>query len=169
MGGPPYMNNPMMRPNPSVMASPDAMNLSSVDVYRQKHDVTATGHQPSAINVQIYRLIKEWATWDIARRVVFAFFGIFVGTKENPEFLQDVPSKLDKNSKIIVACSYKGTMKSSSEYYPMLWYYSSNVVNWIILTNTLSRLEGQIGFIQLCIFSIDLENFAENIEGVKSD
>lgn len=42
MGGPPYMNNPMMRPNPSVMASPDAMSLSSVDVYRQKHDVTAT-------------------------------------------------------------------------------------------------------------------------------
>ncbi|KAI3505979.1 hypothetical protein L1887_28332 [Cichorium endivia] len=43
MGGPPFMNNAMMRPNPSVMASPDAMNLSSVDVYRQKHDVSATG------------------------------------------------------------------------------------------------------------------------------
>lgn len=41
-GGPPYMNNPMMRANPAVMASPDSMNLSSVDVYRQKHDVTAT-------------------------------------------------------------------------------------------------------------------------------
>lgn len=42
-GGPPFQNNAMMRPNPAVMASPDAMNLSSVDVYRQKHDVTATG------------------------------------------------------------------------------------------------------------------------------
>ncbi|KAK1407762.1 hypothetical protein QVD17_39388 [Tagetes erecta] len=42
-GGPPFMNNAMMRANPSVMASPDAMALSSVDMYRQKHDVTATG------------------------------------------------------------------------------------------------------------------------------
>lgn len=42
-GPPPYMNNAMMMPNPAVMASPDAMNLSSVDIYRQKHDVTATG------------------------------------------------------------------------------------------------------------------------------
>ncbi|KAI7744953.1 hypothetical protein M8C21_027074, partial [Ambrosia artemisiifolia] len=42
-GGPPFMNNAMMRANPAVMVSPDAMNLSSVDMYRQKHDVTATG------------------------------------------------------------------------------------------------------------------------------
>ncbi|KAD4385176.1 hypothetical protein E3N88_25344 [Mikania micrantha] len=42
-GAPPFMNNAMMRANPAVMASPDAMSLSSVDIYRQKHDVTATG------------------------------------------------------------------------------------------------------------------------------
>lgn len=41
-GGPPFMNNTMMRANPAVMASPDALALSSVDMYRQKHDVTAT-------------------------------------------------------------------------------------------------------------------------------
>lgn len=69
------------------------------------------GHPPGAINVQIYRLIKEWTAWDITRRVAFAFFGIFAGTEENPEFLKDVASKLDKNSKIIVACSSGGTMK----------------------------------------------------------
>ncbi|KAI7735860.1 hypothetical protein M8C21_014163, partial [Ambrosia artemisiifolia] len=69
------------------------------------------GHPPGAINVQIYRLIKEWTAWDIARRVAFAFFGIFAGTEENPEFLESVESKLDKNSKIIVACSSGGTMK----------------------------------------------------------
>ncbi|KAI3818043.1 hypothetical protein L1987_11845 [Smallanthus sonchifolius] len=68
-------------------------------------------HPPGAINVQIYRLIKEWTAWDIARRAAFAFFGIFAGTEENPEFLQSVESKLDKNSKIIVACSSGGTMK----------------------------------------------------------
>lgn len=70
-------------------------------------------HPPGAINVQIYRLIKEWTAWDIARRAAFAFFGIFSGTEENPEFLQDVESRLDKDAKIIVACSSGGTMRPS--------------------------------------------------------
>ncbi|GAV82817.1 Rhodanese domain-containing protein [Cephalotus follicularis] len=68
-------------------------------------------HPPGAINVQIYRLIKEWTAWDIARRAAFAFFGIFAGTEENPEFIQSVESKLSKDAKIIVACSAGGTMK----------------------------------------------------------
>lgn len=46
------------------------------------------GHPPGAINVQVYRLIKEWTAWDIARRAAFAFFGIFSGTEENPNFIQ---------------------------------------------------------------------------------
>ncbi|CAN1812855.1 Rhodanese-like domain-containing protein 14, chloroplastic [Linum perenne] len=49
-------------------------------------------HVPGAINVQIYRLIKEWTAWDIAR---------------------PMESKLGKDSKIIVACSAGGTMKPS--------------------------------------------------------
>ncbi|XP_050385634.1 rhodanese-like domain-containing protein 14, chloroplastic [Argentina anserina] len=68
-------------------------------------------HPPNAVNVQIYRLIKEWTAWDIARRAAFAFFGIFAGTEENPEFIQTVESKLDKNAKIIVACAAGGTMR----------------------------------------------------------
>ncbi|KAF3432773.1 hypothetical protein FNV43_RR23875 [Rhamnella rubrinervis] len=68
-------------------------------------------HPPGAINVQIYRLIKEWTAWDIARRAAFAFFGIFAGTEENPEFIPSVKSKLNKDAKIIVACSAGGTMK----------------------------------------------------------
>lgn len=70
-------------------------------------------HPPSAVNVQVYRLIKEWTAWDIARRAAFAFFGIFQGTEENPDFIQSVESKLSKNAKIIVACSAGGTMKPS--------------------------------------------------------
>ncbi|KAL0317962.1 UNVERIFIED_CONTAM: Rhodanese-like domain-containing protein 14, chloroplastic [Sesamum angustifolium] len=54
-------------------------------------------HPAGAINVQIYRLIKEWTAWDIARRAAFAFFG--------------VESKLPKDAKIIVACSAGGTTK----------------------------------------------------------
>ncbi|KAK9665206.1 hypothetical protein RND81_14G097500 [Saponaria officinalis] len=71
------------------------------------------GHPPGAVNVQIYRLIKEWTAWDIARRAAFAFFGIFSGTEENPNFIQEAESKLDKNAKIIVACSAGGTMRPS--------------------------------------------------------
>ncbi|XP_021275600.1 rhodanese-like domain-containing protein 14, chloroplastic [Herrania umbratica] len=68
-------------------------------------------HPPGAINVQIYRLIKEWTAWDIARRAAFALFGIFSGTEENPEFMQSVESKFDKDAKIIVACTSGGTVK----------------------------------------------------------
>ncbi|XP_030549172.1 rhodanese-like domain-containing protein 14, chloroplastic [Rhodamnia argentea] len=70
-------------------------------------------HPPGAINVQIYRLIKEWTAWDIARRAAFAFFGIFAGTEENPDFITTVESKIGKDAKIIVACSAGGTMKPS--------------------------------------------------------
>ncbi|RAL39797.1 hypothetical protein DM860_012998 [Cuscuta australis] len=70
-------------------------------------------HPPGAINVQMYRLIKEWRAWDIARRAAFAFFGIFQGTEENPYFLQTVASKVDKNAKIIVACTSGGTLRPS--------------------------------------------------------
>ncbi|EPS69485.1 hypothetical protein M569_05283 [Genlisea aurea] len=71
------------------------------------------GHPVGAVNVQIYRLIKEWTAWDIARRAAFAFFGIFSGTEENPDFLQSVESKFPKDTKIIVACSSGGTMRPS--------------------------------------------------------
>ncbi|KAI5016780.1 hypothetical protein ZWY2020_006631, partial [Hordeum vulgare] len=68
-------------------------------------------HPPGVVNVQIYILIKEWTACDIARRAAFAFFGIFAGIKENPEFIKSVEEKLNKDSKIIVACSAGGTMK----------------------------------------------------------
>ncbi|KMZ69244.1 Senescence-associated protein DIN1 [Zostera marina] len=70
-------------------------------------------HPEDAINVQLYRLIKEWTAWDIARRVAFAFFGIFSGTEENPDFIQLVESKVDKEAKLIVACTSGGTMRPS--------------------------------------------------------
>ncbi|KAG0497808.1 hypothetical protein HPP92_002499 [Vanilla planifolia] len=66
-----------------------------------------------ALRPTLKRLIKEWTPWDIARRAAFLFFGIISGTEENPEFLQMVESKLEKDAKIIVACSSGGTMRPS--------------------------------------------------------
>lgn len=58
-------------------------------------------HPPGAINVQIYRLIKEWTAWDIARRAAFAFFGIFSGTEENPEFMKSKAQLLNKSIRTV--------------------------------------------------------------------
>lgn len=74
----------------------------------------AEAHAAGAVNAQLYRLIKEWTPWDIARRAGFAFFGIFAGTEENPEFLNEVKAlNLEKDSKIILGCQSGGTMKPS--------------------------------------------------------
>ncbi|KAG0598531.1 hypothetical protein M758_12G081900 [Ceratodon purpureus] len=74
----------------------------------------AEAHAAGAVNAQLYRLIKEWTPWDIARRAGFAFFGIFAGTEENPEFLNEVKALgLDQESKIILGCQSGGTMKPS--------------------------------------------------------
>jgi len=70
-----------------------------------------------AVNAQIYRLIKEWTPWDIARRAGFAFFGVFNGTEENPDFLQEVEAAgLKKDTRIIVACGSGGTTKPSQNF-----------------------------------------------------
>ncbi|KAM7273338.1 hypothetical protein ACFE04_028002 [Oxalis oulophora] len=73
-------------------------------------------HPEGAINVQVYRLIKEWTAWDITRRIAFAFFGIFEGTEENPEFMQSVESQLNKDAKIIVACASGGRIKPTQNF-----------------------------------------------------
>lgn len=57
--------------------------------------------------MQIYRLIKEWTPWDITRRVAFAFFGIFAGTEENPEFLQSMPYDIRETNYVIIYCGIK--------------------------------------------------------------
>lgn len=75
----------------------------------------AEAHAAGAVNAQLYRLIKEWTPWDIARRAGFAFFGIFAGTEENPEFLNEVQALgLDKDAKIILGCQSGGTMKPTA-------------------------------------------------------
>uniref|UniRef100_A0A0D3AXH8 Uncharacterized protein n=1 Tax=Brassica oleracea var. oleracea TaxID=109376 RepID=A0A0D3AXH8_BRAOL len=57
-----------------------------------KRSFKLKGHPPGAINVEMYRLIREWTPWDIARRLGSAFFRIFSGTEENPEFIQSICS-----------------------------------------------------------------------------
>lgn len=95
----------------------EARRLQQVEGYtlldvRPKADYEEA-HPLGAVNVELYRLIQEWTAWDIARRIGFAFFGIFQGTEENPNFLNDVGAKIGKDSPIIVACAMGGTLKST--------------------------------------------------------
>ncbi|GBG69082.1 hypothetical protein CBR_g3780 [Chara braunii] len=74
-------------------------------------------HPEGAINVEMYRLIKEWTPWDIARRAAYAFFGIFKGTEENPDFVDEIRAKVGgEETPIIVACFQGGTLKPSTNF-----------------------------------------------------
>lgn len=41
-GVPPYPNNAFVRPPSAMMGSSDPIHLSAAEIYRQKHEVTAT-------------------------------------------------------------------------------------------------------------------------------
>lgn len=41
----------------------------------------------------MYRLIQDWTPYKILRRAGFAFFGVFNGTEENPDFLKGIEMK----------------------------------------------------------------------------
>eukprot|EP00898_Chlorokybus_atmophyticus_P005425 jgi/Chlat1/5884/Chrsp4S00495 len=62
-------------------------NASVVVVDIRPADEYAESHAAGAVNVPLFRPITEWTPWKILRRAGFAFFGIFNGTEENPEFL----------------------------------------------------------------------------------
>ncbi|KAK8943456.1 hypothetical protein KSP40_PGU005261 [Platanthera guangdongensis] len=103
---------------PSTLLSHNDLNFQTLperkaNFLKSQSFITHFQNLLTLVNIQIYRLIKEWTPWDIARCAAFLFFGIISGTEENPEFIQIVESKLDKDAKIIVACSSGGTMRPS--------------------------------------------------------
>ncbi|THF95987.1 hypothetical protein TEA_009390 [Camellia sinensis var. sinensis] len=67
--GPGFPNNAMMRQPPMIMESADAIDLSPVDVYCQKHEVTATGGDVPAPLMTFEatgfppEILKEAAKW----------------------------------------------------------------------------------------------------------
>ena len=59
---PPIPNQPFMRPSPMMPGSTDALNISSVEAYRQQHEVTAT--------VCNYCLIVEYVAYFVFVRML---------------------------------------------------------------------------------------------------
>lgn len=74
-------------------------------------------HPFGSLGAEFYRLIKEWTPYHVLRRAAFAFFGVFNGTEENPDFLKVVEAAVpDKDTPIIVACMPGGTLKPTRNF-----------------------------------------------------
>lgn len=73
------------------------------------------GHVPGSVNVEFFQLIQGWDPVRVARRAVYAFFGIMNGTEFNPNFFDDFEKAVagDKRREIIVYCSIGGSLDPS--------------------------------------------------------
>ena len=70
-------------------------------------------HVPGAVNVEFFQLIDGWDPLKIARRAVYAFFGILNGTEFNPNFFDEFEEAVqgDKRKEVIVYCNIGGTLE----------------------------------------------------------
>ena len=67
---------------------------------------------PNSVNVEFYRLISGWDPLRVARRALFAFFGVLNGTEFNPEFFEEIETVVgDKRKDVIVCCNVGGTLE----------------------------------------------------------
>lgn len=70
------------------------------------------GRIPGAVNVEFFRLIEGWDATRIARRALYAFFGVLNGTEFNPDFYTEFEQLIpDKGSRIILYCNIGGSLE----------------------------------------------------------
>lgn len=71
----------------------------------------ASGRIPGAVNVEFFRLIEGWDVVRIARRAVYAFFGVLNGTEFNPDFYNEIQTAVPNKGKgLILYCNVGGTL-----------------------------------------------------------
>lgn len=67
---------------------------------------------PGAVNVEFFRLIEGWDPTRVARRALYAFFGVLNGTEFNPDFFTEFEQLVpDKRSRIILYCNIGGSLE----------------------------------------------------------
>jgi rhodanese-related sulfurtransferase len=66
------------------------------------------GHIPGARSVPLYRPITGLGARAVARRAVFAFFGVLNGTEANPAFWQDSAAAMAGAKEVVVYCNVGG-------------------------------------------------------------
>ena len=75
------------------------------------------GHVPGAVNVPLYRPITGLSPRAVARRAVFAFFGVLNGTECNPAFAEEAAQALaDAGSpkRVVAYCNVGGSFSSET-------------------------------------------------------
>lgn len=73
----------MVEPQEVKFCTDKGMTLLDV----RTEDQYKAGFIAGAVNVPLYRSIKGWEPFKIARRIGYAAFGVFNGTEANPMFL----------------------------------------------------------------------------------
>ena len=73
----------------------------------------AAGHIPGALSIPLYRPITGLSPRAIARRTVFAFFGVLNGTESNPGFWPAVADAAGKAREILVYCNTGGSLEGT--------------------------------------------------------
>ncbi|KAL4534462.1 hypothetical protein Ndes2526B_g05400 [Nannochloris sp. 'desiccata'] len=69
------------------------------------------GRIPGAVSIKFFRLIEGWGLMKIARRGVYAFFGILNGTEFNDRFFDEFETEVPrKNETVILYCNIGGTL-----------------------------------------------------------
>ncbi len=69
------------------------------------------GRIPGAASVKFFRLIEGWSPMKLARRGVYAFFGILNGTEFNDRFFEEFEQEVpNKNTTVIIYCNIGGTV-----------------------------------------------------------
>lgn len=71
------------------------------------------GHIPGAASIPLYRPITGLSARAVARRAVFAFFGVLNGTESNPGFWPAVRVAAARSKEIIVYCNTGGKLEPS--------------------------------------------------------
>lgn len=70
------------------------------------------GRIPGAVPAEFFRLIEGWNPVKIARRGVYAFFGILNGTEFNNRFFDEFAAAVpDKKTAVVVYCNIGGTLE----------------------------------------------------------
>jgi rhodanese-related sulfurtransferase len=73
----------------------------------------AAGHIPGAVSIPLYRPITGLSPRAVARRAVFALFGVLNGTEANPAFWPAVAAAASKAAEVIVYCNTGGTLRAT--------------------------------------------------------
>ena len=103
---------PSSSPSSSSSSSGSSGGALVLDV--RPPDEFRRGHVPGAVNVPLFRPISGLSPRAVARRAVFAFFGVLNGTECNPAFSQEAARALEGRRRVVAYCNAGGSFGSET-------------------------------------------------------